>query len=104
MNMTRIMLGATVLGFVSLVGAVSGLKDVCQLGEMLCDALPWIAVTLNIAGTICSIRRSHVCWVLWGVSCVAWLAVVVPAVDVAQMANWGFYLVMNVVGFIAWRQ
>lgn len=105
MNTTRIMICAATAAMLIATVALLGLQlDVSSLGTLLREALPWIAVVLNVAGTICSMRKSNACWVLWAVSCAAWLTVVIPAMDVAQMANWGFYLVLNIVGFVAWQQ
>jgi len=69
----------------------------------------WILAVFSVWGTILNIKKNHWCFVIWGVTNLAWatIGLVVAQKDhrmYAQAAMFFFYFLLACYGWLTWKK
>lgn len=64
----------------------------------------WIAVSLSLIGIILNAKKSVLCWAVWIISNIFWLAYEIPKGELPSILLWSAFLLANIYGWYCWRK
>ncbi len=73
-----------------------------HLTKLLRRNINWVAAVLSVVGIILNGNRFIICWPVWIIADLCWIAYSLPKRDWAYVVLWIVFLAANVYGWYQW--